>query len=497
MMQVAVIGAGVSGLSLAYELQKQSRERAEHRPHVTIFEKAADVGGNCKTRRVAFGGEFEVRFVDLGVNDFNARTYVNVVRAMDEIGFRYSLLEDSACFFQSEPPPGYDPYRGDYTSGGEPYYGMSLEMQVEYARFKTCAPATYNRLGADACFGFSIQDYLLGSPEFPAPDGAYSQNFVDRCILPRVNAMYFCDDRVPCGAMPFGAVMHYYMLQEGMGSDYGPLRMYFDGGSQRWTERLAERCGARILTGANVTGISAKGGPGGRYRVGFSAGNRQHSEDFDAVVFALPPYAMGELGPLPPAVAAMKQRFSENLYWAQSTAYAHTWSGLLPADANFWRSYNVGIRDHTRPQPYSMTYLENRHQNDARNAAYDRFGLPVFFTTLNPVTPIPEPYILKEAMGPDPDHPQPVTAEFPHFVLDEKAYRFQRALLPEQGRDGVYYAGGWCYFSGLHEECWVYSKAIAADILLQAGDASRAPFGAELGTEALPGHIRTALRARR
>ena len=62
-MDVAIIGAGVSGLAAAYFLSK-----AGHHAHV--FESRRQVGGNMLTATVQMGAV--ERWADLGVNDFNA-----------------------------------------------------------------------------------------------------------------------------------------------------------------------------------------------------------------------------------------------------------------------------------------------------------------------------------------------------------------------------------------------------------------------------------------
>lgn len=53
-LRIAIIGGGVSGLSLAYYLQKFG-SRATQQIEVTIFERKATLGGNAETVWVDLG----------------------------------------------------------------------------------------------------------------------------------------------------------------------------------------------------------------------------------------------------------------------------------------------------------------------------------------------------------------------------------------------------------------------------------------------------------
>ena len=65
--------------------------------NVKVFEKDDCIGGEARTIDVVVGDE--IRWVDLGVNDFNATTYVNLVSMLDDPGVEYPPLEDTTCFY--------------------------------------------------------------------------------------------------------------------------------------------------------------------------------------------------------------------------------------------------------------------------------------------------------------------------------------------------------------------------------------------------------------
>ena len=457
---VAIVGAGVSGLAAAWGLR-------DYPGRVVLYDKSEVIGGNCQSRWIAVGDQY--RFCDLGVNDFNTRAYSEVVLAMDEVGIGYSLLEDSACFYS---PDG----AFAYTIGGLDYHRpMPPALAAQYARFQQEAAQYYLKNPATRV---TIGQYLSRVASPP-----YSPEFGRLCIFPRVNAMYFVDPARRVEDMPFKAVMHYYILQEGFGTPYGPLRMYFHGGAQNWLKRLAQYLARSIVMGADLK-ISAL--PSGQYQVASTQGKEETTlESFDQIIFACHANAIAGIMDNAAVIQPLQQDVLHHIRYAPSTAYAHTYTGILPPDVNLWRSYNVTIhgdgvgpdRAAVQSHPYSMTYLCNKHQNDAQSGKHDRYGGPQMLVTLNPREEVraildneiagstQTRYMLRDA-----NTHAPITWEFPHNVLDLEGIDAQSRLTAYQGQHGLFFAGGWTYGSGLHEECWQQSQAVARAVR------SNAPF---------------------
>jgi uncharacterized protein len=428
--RIAIIGSGLSGLALAYDLKGGDCV-------VDMYESAPLAGGNAFTSHVAF--DSMQRFADLGVNDFNLNTYTNIVRMLNQLKIPYLDLEDSASFFTDD---------GAITYTLDGHYGTPMPQKVKdgFAFFQQQAPKDY----LDPAFAnYSIAQYLA-TPQY----AQYMPDLALQCIYPRVNAMYFCADAGAPG-MPFVAIMHYYVLQEGMGTTLGPERKYWVGGTMAtWIPRLGAVCGARMFyTNASV---SISGGKG-NWRVA----NGQAVQVYDTIAItchasdALPLFTSG----LPAPAGNLLSQFT----YTQSPAFAHVWPGVLPANRNAWRTYNVRIpQPGESPSPYRMTYVENRHQYDAANPDLNYYGGAEYFTSLNPVTPIPKDLILTDSVT-----GQPCQTVFRHNVVDLTAM-FQQTQLPQiQGVNGIYYAGGWTNGAGLHEECWIQAQKTAQLILGQ------------------------------
>ncbi|MEO1296516.1 MAG: hypothetical protein AAFW75_12045, partial [Cyanobacteria bacterium J06636_16] len=148
-----------------------------------------------------------------------------------------------------------------------------------------------------------------------------------------------------------------------------------------------------------------------------------------------------------------------------SVAVAHTYAPLLPPDRNTWRTYNILIHgDTTQLRPYTISYVCNRHQNDAANPDQNRVGHPEFFVTLNPTIPIPDAYVLKQADG------TPAVTYFTHNSVNVATLKAQRFLWSGyeagiQGQNNLYFTGGWTLGTGLHEECYQSAERVVDRLL--------------------------------
>jgi predicted NAD/FAD-binding protein len=85
MKSIAVIGSGIAGLTSAYLLSQKHR--------VSVFEKAAVIGGHTATVDVELGGEQVA--IDTGFIVFNDKTYPNFLALLDELGIEKQATQMS------------------------------------------------------------------------------------------------------------------------------------------------------------------------------------------------------------------------------------------------------------------------------------------------------------------------------------------------------------------------------------------------------------------
>ena len=176
--RVAVIGGGISGLTAAYHLQKDSPW------DVTLFESRDRLGGHADTHTVSITGEPDV-VVDTGFIVFNDRNYPNfrrLLRGLDvaphptEMSFSVSLTEGGE--------------RGGFEYNGASLAGLFVQRRNlirpmhwlllrEIARFNREAKASLRAgLGSD-----------LSTGQWLAARG-FGQQMLSRYLLPMTGSIW-------------------------------------------------------------------------------------------------------------------------------------------------------------------------------------------------------------------------------------------------------------------------------------------------------------------
>lgn len=473
-MRVAVIGGGVGGLAVAYNLAKTFRKKGGEPPEICVLEAGARFGGNAETMHFSFGtgpdGKELRRWTDLGVNDFNKSAYVEIDKVMDEIGFvegkDYRPLEDSTSY-----------YTGDgaifFTDNAAPWWGTGVDPALK-ASVDSFMSIAGRDLHDDTYRDWTLEQYVTERPNSPGPDGKpidWDPRLGPWVIYPRVNGMYFVSGETGAREMPFYAVMHYYHIQEGAGGK-SARRMYFVGGASHWIDALTDfmtrKLGIRLIPGFRAEAARTPDG----WTI-TDADNPSRTLQADMVVCATHANdALRLVRTLRPDVANILAQIRHET----SISVAHLDSRLLPVDTNAWCTYNIVIHEPgaAAMKPYAINYVVNRHQNDAHNPDYDRFGLPTFFVSINPQHPVPESMVLRDDDG------RPAIAHMQHNVFDFACIRAQAGIRGLQGVDDLYFAGGWTYGSGLHEECWKQGIDIAGALYARiTGDGGVEPAAAK------------------
>lgn len=522
--RIAIIGGGISGLAMAYQLLTQE---SDFDFIIDIYEASDFLGGNADTAKVDLGEVKDVllansrqentghllRTADLGVDDINLDTYTNIVEIMQKIGFTdIRPLEDTACFFTLDGSKVLTADSDLHHGTSDPETAISQELSETYTDFmKSAASALINEFE-------KYKSYTVGQfvDEYKKPknDLTLFKEMRDCLLYPRINAMYFADDVTGPEGMPLRSVMLYYTTQEGFNPKEPPKpkRNYFIHGAQSWIDALAKY-------------LDDKYGSEDKSKAKFNVIKNAQANVFiekTKVLVSVPPKQGTEGLPKPQtydkvivtchaddAMRAIKKGLTQELTnvldkvrYTNSIAVAHTFAGVLPPNRNSWRTYNVLIREGQAIRPYSMTYVMNRHQNDAatwvekdkegnpvyQTTKYNKAGMPQYFVTLNPAVPIPDEYVLKTPKG-EPRKPagyfkqfqpneevlpgwrmlggaegeeQPVIGWFKHNVLNFDCLDAQEQLEDLQGGEflNLYFAGGWTYGAGLHEECWIMAKKV-------------------------------------
>ncbi|TDW14058.1 NAD(P)/FAD-dependent oxidoreductase [Kribbella kalugense] len=328
---VAVIGAGVSGLTAAYLLAR--------RYDVTLFEAEPRLGGHAHTHDVTDPAGRRLA-IDTGFIVHNTRTYPLLRRLFGELGVRTQPTEMSMSI--SDPASGLEFAGGRGLTGvfaqrrrlGDPRF---LRLLTEVRRFHRRAAAYVARTGDDdvATFG----EFLEAERFSPA--------FVRLYAVPVVSCVWSCGG---ASALTYPArYLFRFLDHHGMLSIGGsPQWMTVSGGSRQYVDAIAQRLDA-IRAGLPVRAVQRH--PDG-VSVTVADGN---SMDFDRVLLAT--HADQALELLADASPAEKGVLGPFEYGRNETVL-HTDVSLLPTTKNARASWNYVVR---RGAPLT-TYWMNRLQ---------------------------------------------------------------------------------------------------------------------------------------
>jgi predicted NAD/FAD-binding protein len=451
-MKIAVIGGGIGGLAVAYNLKQIASAQGQAPPEVWVFEADDRLGGNADTATFTFGeGPHKTelrRWADLGVNDFNKASYTEIDKVMRTIGFKegdgYRPLENTTSYFTGDGSICF-------TDTGGHWWGTRMDPKLQDSVDDFMQTAG-DDLRAGKYKSYTLEEYI----ETRSPERGWDPRLGPQVVYPRVNGMYFISAELGPRKMPFYSVMHYYAIQEGAGKR-DVNRMYFVGGTRSWIDSLAHYMGANLGV-QFATGVrAAVASEGDGWKV-WDVDKPDHKTHADAVVWAA--HANQALRAIKTPPAGVSPVLAKIKY-ETALSVAHTDSRLLPTNRNAWCTYNILIHEPgaAAMKPYTITYLGNRHQNDPKNPEYNTFGLPEFFVSINPHRPVPKSMVLNDDDG------RPAMTYLHHNVFDFDCIEAQHEIEKLQGRDGLYFAGGWTHGSGLHEECWHQGQNVARKIL--------------------------------
>jgi hypothetical protein len=490
-VNIAIIGGGIGGLAVAYNIISQWPASKGAPPTVTVYEASSRFGGNGDTVTFDLGYFPTVpdpiaytRWADLGVNDFNKTAYTNIVEVMNTIGYTgYAPLEDTTSYYTLDGSIALVDGNGWITPNTmmpEPLSNAVTAFMSQAAQDAT------NPAYASYTIRQYIETVFVNNP-------AYDPRLGPQIIYPRVNGMYFTDEMAP-SELPLTSVMHYYAIQEGAGGAPAE-RMYFVGGASSWIDALTSYM--KSTMNINLVG-------------GFQAQLQYIDNSWQ--LYNAPPGTQPKGAPVSPnpdivVVATHADDAAKIIGGGVSTevigclsrvkylngmAVAHTFAGMMPPDVNAWTTYNILIHQaSTHLKPYTISYVCNRHQNDSASSEFDTYGGPQFFVTLNPPVPIPNQYVLT-----DKTTGQPAVANLRHNVFDFACQASQSEIVNHQGTNKLYFAGGWTCGAGLHEECWIQGQKVAAQIISGSAVNDHVYDPKRGAEEYAPAYLRRLLRRR-
>ncbi len=397
--RVAVVGAGVSGLVAAAELQ-----RAGHDVHV--FEAGGYPGGHTNTVQVET--EAGSRAVDTGFIVFNERNYPNFERMLAELGV--SSHPANMSFSVSDGDGGFEwatrGARGLFARPGHALDPRFHRMLRDLVRFNREARRLAGRRGD----GPSLRRFLA--------DGDYSDYFVERLLVPQASAVWSADPR-QMWSFPVGFLAEFFENHRVLQLRGRPSWRTITGGARRYVDALIEPFSERVRLRTPVRSVVRGHG-------GVTLKLDHGSERFDQVVLAVhSPAALALLADPSPAEAQVLGAIP----YQRNEAALHTDTSVMPRRRAAWASWNYHLDDDHSGRT-TVTY----HMNRLQSLAADR----EFMVTLNRTEVIDPAQVIR-------------VIDYAHPVFTPEGIRAQERWDEISGIRRTHYCGaywGW----GFHED---------------------------------------------
>ena len=394
-MKIAVIGAGISGLSAAYFLSKHHK--------VDLYEQNDHFGGHSYTYDIK--EENKIVPVDLGFIVFNELTYKNLINFFDELNvpFEKSNMSFSVSIKNTNVEYGGSGFNAIFANKLNLFNFNFLKMIKEIISFYNYAPSLLNVNNDDESLG----DYLERSN--------LSKYFIEYHIIPMVAAIWSMPFS-KAKEMPLRLFLNFFINHGLFKLKNRPQWYTVTNRSRAYVKKILEKISGEVFKNYKINSISRSDD---NVRISI----RNEYLDYDHVVLAC--HADQSLNILDEPTLKEKEVLSKFTY-VPNRAFLHTDENLMPLRKKAWSSWNSISKDNKT----CVTYWLNKLQNLKTDKNY--------FLTLNPVEDIDEVKIIKKV-------------NFTHPYFNNDNVKSQKELHLIQGKKRTWFCGSYFGF-GFHED---------------------------------------------
>lgn len=397
---IAVIGAGISGMGAAYALAQSHK--------VTLYESGAKLGGHARTVMAGRNGD---QPVDTGFIVFNYANYPNLTKLFDDLDV--PVCKSNMSF-------------GASLKGGEIEYALA-SLGAIFAQKKNLLNPKFLRMTADIlrfnARGLEIaKDPAMTIGEFLKKLGT-GDWFRDYYLLPLSGAIWSTPvDQIL--DFPAYALLNFFE-NHALLSHKGQHQWYtVKGGSVEYVRRLQaalERRGVDIRLKSAVSGVT-------RNAVGATVSSQGAIPEFyDEVIFAT--HSDDSLRLLSDATE-FEQKQLGAVQYQPNDIVLHADPSVMPKNKRCWSSWVYSEAADKTSDRIDLTYWMNSLQPIPTDDPH--------FVTLNTTRPIKDELIYDQAT-------------FRHPVYDLPALQAQQSIAAHNGANHTWFCGAWMK-NGFHED---------------------------------------------
>jgi uncharacterized protein len=400
-MKIAVVGAGISGLSAAYYLSKNHK--------VDLFEKENQFGGHANTIKVAYKPNKEIP-IDIGFMVFNKQTYPNLIDFFIEN--KIEIEKSDMSFSVSVAGSGLE-YCGKGLSGifsnkknllNKKFIKMFFEIISFY---KNCEKIEIEKIKS-----ITLGEYLK--------EIKISDYFINYHIIPMVSAIWSMPP-YEATQMPLSFFLSFFKNHGLFKIKDRPQWYTVANRSKTYVDKILDQVSGEHFMNYNISKIIRND-----LGVKIFYGEENEFFDYDKVVIATHADEALKIIDNP---TLDEESILKNFKYRANTAVIHFDESIMPKNKKAWCAWNSSM-DSANNEKTAVTYWINQLQN----LKIDRD----IFLTINPFKEIPKDKIFKKV-------------GFTHPYYDTEALTNQSNLYKIQNKKNILFCGS--YFGyGFHED---------------------------------------------
>ena len=400
-MKIAVVGAGISGLSAAYYLSKKHK--------VDLFEKENQFGGHANTIKVAYDHNKEIA-VDIGFMVFNKNTYPNLINFFSEnkIEIEKSDMSFSVSVDGSDIEYCGKGLGGIFSNKKNLLNLKFIKMFFEIISFyKNC-----EKIETEKVKSITLGEHLK--------EIKISDYFINYHIIPMVSAIWSMPP-LEATQMPLSFFLNFFKNHGLFKIKDRPQWFTVANRSKTYVDKIINQISGEHFKNYHINKV---------VRSDFGAkifyGEENEFFDYDKVVIATHADEALKIIDNP---TSDEELILKNFKYRGNTAVIHFDESIMPKNKNAWCSWNSSMSA-DNIEKTSVTYWLNQLQN----LKIDKD----IFLTINPFREIPANKTYKKV-------------RFTHPYFDADALLNQSNLQKIQNKKNILFCGS--YFGyGFHED---------------------------------------------